>query len=160
MKKQVSNEQMDKLLSRIVSNTKTPDSRDETIHISSGDQLLALAAFSAGNFEKVIARSPEEEFSGRLFRELFREAGFFYRQYKASLRRGFPDDQLELVVKRLEIIVDAMEESFIDIKDRLLKELKNSDSSAADTIAFILSSLQVDRSESDSPEQKSRVENL
>lgn len=130
-------------MNQVIANT-PPDHRNKPIQVTSTDQLLALANLGREQEVPAVKRSAKDEFVRVLFRELFREARFFYRQYKTVSHNDLSKSQVRRINHRIEIILDAIGELYSGSKRYLLEKARGDDNADMETAVFILGSLDAD----------------
>jgi len=129
------------LLDQIIANTSDQDPTDSVILVETAEEFLAMAKQSEAEPIENPPKSAKERYYHGIFRELFKEAKFFHAQYKAIHEAEFPEDKIEVVTNRLEIILESINESFPVIKPYLMELLKSDDSQDLELTMFVLSSL-------------------
>lgn len=137
------------LLEQITTNTAQQDSSPIIIRITTAQQLLKLAVRREFKKQSLPQRDTKDLYFDALFRELFAETHFFLRQYKSHCKIDGAGEKTVFFKNRLIAIVDVISEASCELKDRFRGFLATSDEDQANTIHFVLESL--DRLESYPP---------
>ena len=127
------------LLERIIRKT-DPDPGKKVIKVSDASHLMSLANVSFSKKETKTS-SPLNRERLKIFNEILDDIKFFFSQYRQQTLSNKDPGKILPLKKRLEILVDIVNEEIDDFKDTLYQNLKSDDPDVGMASVFIFSSV-------------------
>lgn len=132
---------MDRAMKKIVFKTV---SRRNRINISSAEEFLNLASVS---FQKrtVPKKTDRERHDDEIFIDTLEDIGFFFRLQCRLVRDGASEEEIGLVSRKVDLLLEHMEEDLENHRERLYDALNSDNETVLTAVVFILSSVEVNR---------------
>ncbi|MCG8337968.1 MAG: hypothetical protein MJE63_25990 [Proteobacteria bacterium] len=121
---------------------------EDVIQISSTREFLELSTISYRRVKHVV-ETPREAYRRKLFIDAIEDMGFFFQQYRISLREDTTDARFELLKEKMASLLDFLEEDLSNATDTLHEQLNSYDEKTVAVVSYILAS--VSANEEDTP---------